>query len=48
MDVSPSEKFAKNPEKAKAFYQHAHYVAANRVRSLKGLQVIKWNPDLIS
>ena len=45
MDVSPSEKFAKNPEKAKAFYQHAHYVA---VRSLKGLQIIKWNPDHIS
>ena len=48
MDVSPSEKFAKNPEKAKAFYQHAHYVAASCVRSLKGLQIIKWNPDLIS
>ena len=48
MDVSPSEKFAKNPEKAKAFYQHAHYVAASHVRSLKGLQIIKWNPDLIS
>ena len=36
MDVSPSEKFAKNPEKAKAFYQHAHYVAASHVRSLEG------------
>ena len=48
MDVSPSEKFAKNPEKAKAFYQLAHYVAASHVRSLKGLQIIKWNPDLIS
>ena len=46
--MSPSEKFAKNPEKAKAFYQHAHYVAASCVRSLKGLQIIKWNPDLIS
>ena len=48
MDVSPSEKFAKNPEKAKAFYQHAHYVVASCVRSLKGLHIIKWNPDLIS
>ena len=46
MDVSPSEKFAKNPEKAKVFYQHACYVAASCVRSLKGLQIIKWNPDL--
>ena len=48
MDVSPSEKFAKNPEKAKPFHQHAHHVAASCVRSLKGLQIIKWNPDLIS
>ena len=48
MDVSPSEKFAKNPEKAKVFYQHAHYVATSHVRSLKGLQIIKWNPDIIS
>ena len=48
LDVSPSEKFAKNPEKAKAFYQHAYYIAASHVRSLKGLQIIKWNPDLIS
>ena len=48
MDVSPSEKFAKNPEKAQPFYQHAHYIAASHVRSLKGLQIIKWNPDLIS
>ena len=48
MDVSPSEKFAKNPEKGKALYQHAHYDAASHVRSLKGLQIIKWNPDLIS
>ena len=48
MDVSPSEKFAKNPEKGKSFYQHAHYVGASHVRSLKGLQIIKWNPDVIS
>ena len=48
MDVSPSEKFAKNPEKAKAFYQYAYYVATSCVRSLKGLQIIYWNPDLIS
>ena len=48
MDVSPSEKCAKNPEKSKAFNQPAHYVAANDVRSLKRLQIIKLNPDLIS
>ena len=48
MDVSPPEKFAENPEKAKAFHRHAHYVAASCVRSLKGLHIIKWNPDLIS
>ena len=35
-------------KKAKAFYQHAHYVAASHIRSLKGLQIIKWNPDLVS
>ena len=35
MDVSPSEKFAKNPEKAKAFYQHAYYVAASHVKSFE-------------
>ena len=48
MDVSLSEKFAKNPEKAKAFYQHVHYVATSHVRSLKGLQIVKWNLNLIS
>ena len=48
MDVSPSEKFAKNPEKVRAFYQHVHYVTASHVRPLKGLQIIKGNLYLIS
>ena len=25
-----------------------HYIAASHVRSLKGLEIIRWNPDLIS
>ena len=41
-------KVCKESRKSQTFYQHAHYVAASHVRSLKGLQIIKWNPDLIS
>ena len=33
---------------AKSFLRHAHYVAASRVTSLQGLQILKWNEDLIS
>ena len=48
MDVSSSDGFRKNPTKAKPFLRHAHYVAASRVRSLQGLQILKWNENLIS
>ena len=37
----------KESRKSQSIYQHAHYVAASCVRSLKELQSIKWNPDLI-
>lgn len=48
MDILNSPKMSRNPERAKAFYQHAHYVAASRVKSLYGLHIISWNPELIS
>ena len=48
MDISSSEGFRKHPRTAKPFLRHAHYVAASRVRSLEGLQILKWNEDLIS
>ena len=47
MDLSESPKYSKNPKKAKPFFQHAHYVAASRVKSLNGLHILNWNPDLI-
>ena len=48
MNIQNSTKLSKNPERARAFYQHAHYVAASRVKSLYGLYIISWNPELIS
>ena len=48
MDLSDSEGLSKNPNLAKSFLQHAHYVAASRVTTLKGLQLLSWNPELIS
>ena len=48
MDISSSEGFHKHPRTAKPFLRHAHYVAASRVRSIEGLQILKWNEDLIS
>ena len=47
MDVSPSPYCAKNFEAAKICYQHAHYVAASRVSSISGLQIIDWSPEYI-
>ena len=47
MDVSPSPYYAENFEAAKNFYQHAHYVAASRVPSISGLQIIDWSPQYI-
>ena len=47
MDVSPSPYFAENFEQAKNFYQHAHYVAASRVPSISGLQIINWSPEYV-
>ena len=47
MDVSPSPYYAENFEQAKNFYQHAHYVAASRVPSISGLQIINWSPEYI-
>ena len=41
MDISSSEGFRKHPRTAKPFLQHAHYVAASRVQSLEGLQILK-------
>ena len=48
MDISDSEGFSKNEHLARLFLQHAHYVAASRVTSLEGLQILSWNADLIS
>ena len=48
MDISDSEGFSENEHLAKLFLQHAHYVAASRVTSLEGLQILSWNADLIS
>ena len=47
MDVSPSPYYAENFKQAKNFYQHAHYVAASRVPSISGLQIINWSPEYI-
>ena len=46
--ISDSEGFSKNEHLARLFLQHAHYVAASRVTSLEGLQILSWNVDLIS
>ena len=48
MDVSPSEKFAKNPEKSQSILSTCTLCCCSHVSLLKGLQIIKWNPDLIS
>ena len=48
IDISSSEKFHKYPMTAKRFLRHAHYVAASRVQSLEGLQIINWHQELIT
>ena len=48
MDLSDSPGLSKNQNLAKSFLQHAHYVAASRVTTLDGLQIISWKPELIS
>ena len=48
MDTSSSKHYKKHPMAAKPFLRHAHYVAASRVRSLEGLQILNWNEQLIS
>ena len=48
MDISDSEGFSETEHLARLFLQHAHYVAASRVTSLEGLQILSWNADLIS
>ena len=48
MDISDSAGFQKYPNLAKVYLQHAHYVAASHVTSLEGLQILTWNPQLIS
>ena len=48
MDLSDSKGLSQNRNLARLFLQHAHYVAASRVTSLQGLQILSWNKDLIS
>ena len=48
MDLSDSSGLSKNQNLAKSFLQHAHYVAASRVATLEGLQIISWKPEPIS
>ena len=48
MDLSDSPGLSKNQNLAKRFLQHAHFVAASRVTTLEGLQIISWKSELIS
>ena len=48
MAISDSQAFSENEHLARLFLQHAHYVAASRVTSLEGLQILSWNADLTS
>ena len=48
MDPTLSQDLGSNLGLARHFYQHAHYVAASRVSSLEGLQILNWAPHLIS
>ena len=48
MDISDSQGFQKHQNLAKMYLQHAHYVAASQVTSLKGLHIITWNQHSIN
>ena len=48
MDLSDSKGLSQNRNLVRLFLLHAHYVAASRVTSLQGLQILSWNKDLIS
>ena len=48
MDPNLSAELGNNVGLVHHFYQHAHYVAASRVSSLEGLQILNWEPHLIS
>ena len=48
MDLTDSPGLTKNQNLAKLFLQHVHYVAASRVTTLEGLQIISWKPELVS
>ena len=48
MDISDSQGFQKHQNLAKIYLQHAHYVAASQITSLKGLKIITLNPHLIN
>ena len=48
MDLSDLAGFQKYPNPAKLYLHHAHYDAASCVTSLEGLQILTWNPQLIS
>ena len=48
MDISDSIGLQKNEHLAKLYLKHAHYVSASRVTTLEGLEIINWNPHLIS
>ena len=48
MDLSNSPGLTRNQNLAKLFLQHVHYVAASRVTTLEGLQIISWKLELIS
>ena len=48
MDISDSDGLTRNENLARLFLQHSNYVAASRVTSLEGLQILSWNPKLIS
>ena len=43
-----SSSVTSSPTHILGFLQHARYVTASRVTTLKGLQIISWKPELVS